>query len=50
MNVNEGANYDDDAVNEVMVEREEGMGDNGYLDMADVDFDEVSIMPVSCVN
>mmetsp|Transcript_27381 Transcript_27381/g.49367 ORF Transcript_27381/g.49367 Transcript_27381/m.49367 type:complete len:622 (+) Transcript_27381:159-2024(+) len=48
--VNEGANYDDDAVNEAMAAREEGVGDDGYLDMADVDFEEVSIMPVSCVN
>jgi len=44
------ANYDDDAVNAAMAERDEGAGDDGYLNMEDVDFGEVSIMPVSCVN
>jgi len=53
--INEGAaaNYDDDAVNQAMAERDlddAGAGDDGYLNMAKVDFDEVSIMPVSCVN
>mmetsp|Transcript_19775 Transcript_19775/g.37135 ORF Transcript_19775/g.37135 Transcript_19775/m.37135 type:complete len:281 (-) Transcript_19775:1870-2712(-) len=43
-------NYDDDAVNAAMAEREDGAGDDGYLNMEDVDFGEVSIMPVSCVN
>lgn len=48
--VNEGA-YDDAAANEAMEARDEANeGDDGYLDMADVEFDEVSIMPVSCVN
>lgn len=50
--VNEGAaaNYDDDAVNEAMAEREQGAGDDGFLNMDNVDFGQVSIMPVSCVN
>lgn len=50
--VNQGAaaNYDDDAVNEAMAERDEGAGDDGYLNMDNVDFGQVSIMPVSCVN
>jgi len=49
--VNEGAaaNYDD-AVNEAMAARDEAQGDDGYLNMDYVDMDEVSIMPVSCVN
>ena len=50
MYINKGASYDNDAVNKAMAERDEGVGDKGYLDMADVDFEEVSIMPVSCVN
>jgi len=59
--INEGANnnydyddannnYDDDAANEAMEARDEAAGDDGYLNMAQVDFGEVSIMPVSCVN
>ena len=42
--------YDDDEVNAAMAEREDASGDDGYLNMELVDFDEVSIMPVSCVN
>jgi hypothetical protein len=45
--VNKGAaaNYDADAVRAAMAEQ-----DDGYLVLDDVDFGEVSIMPVSCVN
>lgn len=45
--------YDDDAVNAAMQERDQANaeeGDGGYTNMNNVDFDEVSIMPVSCVN
>lgn len=44
--VNAGAaDYDDD-----VVMQQAGVGDDGYLALDDVDFGEVSIMPVSCVN
>ena len=54
--INQGANnvqYDDDAANAAMAERDnydKEMGDDGYLNMDFVDMNEVSIMPVSCVN
>ena len=55
--INQGANanggYDDDAANEAMAARDEANaaeGDDGYFNMDNVDFGEVSIMPVSCVN
>ena len=53
--INQGAQqYDDDAVNEAMNEKnvydQENAGDDGYLNMNLVDMDEVSIMPISCVN
>ena len=53
--INQGAQqYDDDAVNEAMYEKnvydQESAGDDGYLNMNLVNMDEVSIMPVSCVN
>ena len=53
--INEGAqanNYDDDAANEAMQARDEANegNDDGYLNMNYVDFDQVSVMPVSCVN
>ena len=53
--INQGANnvqYDDDAANAAMAERDnydKEMGDDGYLNMDFVDMNEVSIMPVSCV-
>ena len=48
--VNAGAaNYDDDAVAAAM-DAQQQAGDDGYLALDDVDFGEVSIMPVSCVN
>ena len=54
--IKQGANnvqYDDDAANAAMAERDnydKEMGDDGYLNMDFVDMNEVSIMPVSCVN
>ena len=49
--VQQGAgDYDDDAVNEAMNAREEAADDDGFISMANVDFGEVSVMPVSCVN
>ena len=53
--INEGAqanNYDDDAASEAMQARDEANegNDDGYLNMNYVDFDQVSVMPVSCVN
>ena len=42
--------YDCQTVNEAMNAREEAADDDGFISMANVDFGEVSVMPVSCVN
>ena len=44
------ANYDDDAAAAAMNARAEAQGDDGFFQVGDLDFDEISIMPVSCIN
>jgi hypothetical protein len=40
---------DDDAADDAAADDASGADDN-YVDLSDEDFDQVSVMPVSCVN
>ena len=49
-NAANAAYYNDDAASAAMNARDEAQGDDEFFNMGDFDFDEISIMPVSCIN